>query len=149
LTPKKKRPVARQPLPGKQKTPRVSQCEHCGYPDSSRPVWLLGVLDMEGRWGWSRINRGLFETVHERLRNFETMTWTAIQQGDSHFVPCSDIIKDARDRLAEIEQDDIDDLFSLRVQGRIRVWGIRDGAALKLLWLDPEHEVCPSLKKNT
>lgn len=127
----------------------MSRCEHCGFPDSARPVWLVSSLDMEGRWGWHNIDRGLFEKVHDRLKSFETMSWTAIEQADCHFISCTDIVRDAQTRLVELQQDDIDDLFSLRVQGRIRVWGIRDGSALKLLWLDPDHEVCPSTKKNT
>ena len=122
----KKRPLAEYPPSGKQKTPRATRCDQCGYPDSSRPVWLVSLLDMGGKWGWGQMDHGLFQTVHERLKNFETMTWTAIQQADSHSVPCTDIIKEAQARLVEIQQDDIDDLFSLRVQGRLRVWGIRD-----------------------
>ncbi len=33
--------------------------------------------------------------------------------------------------------------------GKQRIWGIKDRNILKVLWWDPDHEVCPSLKKYT
>ena len=35
-------------------------------------------------------------------------------------------------------------LFSVRLTGRIRLWGLRDVSILRVLWWDPEHTVCPS-----
>jgi hypothetical protein len=57
------------------------------------------------------------------------------------------IIGEAQRRLVAIAQDDIDDLFSLHLGGKPRVWGVRDGSVLRLLWWDPEHEICPSLPR--
>jgi len=36
-----------------------------------------------------------------------------------------------------------DDLFSLRLEGDMRIWGIRLGRVLQLVWYDPRHEVYP------
>ncbi|RKZ46349.1 MAG: hypothetical protein DRR00_24365, partial [Candidatus Parabeggiatoa sp. nov. 3] len=52
-------------------------------------------------------------------------------------------------RLAEIHQDDIDELFSLRLSGKERLWGILDNHILKILWWDANHDVWPSKKKHT
>lgn len=55
----------------------------------------------------------------------------------------------ARKRLSQIGQGDLDELTSLSLTGTQRVWGIRDVGVLTVLWWDPDHLVCPSLKKHT
>ncbi len=50
---------------------------------------------------------------------------------------------EARQRLVELRQDDVDELFSLRMTGRRRVWGFREANVLRFLWWDPDHQVCP------
>ena len=87
--------------------------------------------------------------VLTRLKPLETMPWREITNTGSHPIDVSAIIKEARERLAEIGQDDTDQLYSLRVEGALRIWGIRDGRVLKILWYDPEHAICPSPKKGT
>jgi len=77
------------------------------------------------------------------------MTWKDIICHGSHQCSKHRMSKDARDRLKEIRQDDIDELFSLRLTGKRRVWGIKVGRVLNFLWFDPKHLVCPSPKKNT
>ena len=52
-------------------------------------------------------------------------------------------------RLVEIKQDDLSQLFSLRISAKCRVWGILDGRVFKVLWYDPKHEVYPSTKGHT
>lgn len=96
------------------------------------------------------MDHGTLLEVMERLGNFEGMTWTEIEQSTgSHPISKNLLIKSAQDRLIEIKQDDVDELFSLRVNGKARIWGIREEHVLRVLWWDPEHQVCPSEKKNT
>jgi hypothetical protein len=78
----------------------------------------------------------------------ESMTWGEVEgKTGSRFVEVTAIEGDAQRRLVEIGKDEQARLFSLRITGRIRLWGIRDIAILRVLWWDPEHSVCPSLKK--
>ena len=78
------------------------------------------------------------------------MTWQEILESRQHHpIEINRLCPAAQRRLAEISQDDIDDLISLRLGGRERIWGIRDGATLKLLWWDPDHQVCPATLKHT
>ena len=82
-----------------------------------------------------------------KLCNFESMTWSEIMRAsggrskgnNSHFVKVKSLTPDAKRRLAEIGQDDVSDLFSLRLSATERIYGIRDRRALKLLWYDPHH----------
>lgn len=87
------------------------------------------------------------DEMHEvltRLGSFETMTWREIDGPKSHGIPFGDLVKEARDRLEEIDQDDAAEYFSLRVNASARVWGIRDQHVLRILWWDPQHQVCAS-----
>ena len=80
------------------------------------------------------------------------MTWGEIlgKSGDKHHsIDVHRLSKTAQDRLREIRLDDIDDVISLRVTGQERIFGVRFGSVLRLLWWDPLHEVCPSQKKHT
>jgi len=81
------------------------------------------------------------------------MTWNEILITNKHqnhsSVSLDKLGKDALDRLRKIKQDDVEALVSLHLSGKERVWGIRQGEVLKVLWWDAEHLVCPSLKKHT
>jgi hypothetical protein len=49
--------------------------------------------------------------------------------------------------IAQFDRDEQARLFSLRITGKMRLWGIRDIETLRVLWWDPQHSVCPPLKK--
>jgi hypothetical protein len=59
------------------------------------------------------------------------------------------VIPDARKRLEQLRLDDTDELFSLRLNGQERLWGIRSNDIFSLLWWDPKHEICPAPLKYT
>jgi hypothetical protein len=45
------------------------------------------------------------------------------------------------ENLTEIDRDDLDHLWGIRLTGTERVWGMLDGAVFSLLWWDPDHLV--------
>jgi hypothetical protein len=84
----------------------------------------------------------------EKLKSAESMTWQEhVSSGRSHNVETHKLCDGARRRLRDIELDDLEGLFSLRLTGKERIWGIRTGGVLRVMWWDPEHQVCPSLKR--
>ena len=109
------------------------------------------MLDTDGPWGWKSCTDSHFwNVIFGKARSFETMTWTDILRGgNNHQIKVNQICLEAQKRLAEIRQDDIDDLYSFGLMGKPRLWGIRDGRIFKVLWWDPEHTICPSYKKHT
>lgn len=116
------------------------------------PVWRLQHLDLEhSKWGWKKITGKDFDDILEKLRKYETMTWGAIYNDKKrdHDVDINKLIKEAKKRLEELGLDDTDHLLRLRLEGRKRIWGIRDRYIFKILWWDPEHTVCISKKKHT
>jgi hypothetical protein len=145
--------MAKQPfskeIPSEKKYPRGGE-KADKIPDLIS--WHIRIADKYGSWAWNQDN-GLtlekFESILSKMSNFETMKWSEILNRNNHAISISDIIPEARRRLKEIRQDDVDELISLNLNGKKRVWGIRDQNILKILWWDPNHTVCPSLKRYT
>jgi hypothetical protein len=119
-------------------------------PRARSPVWAFRIVDLGGPWCWSVLGGAVLAEVLARFRDLESMTWEQIDgPTGSHGVELASLCRQAQQRLSTIHQDDASELFSLRITGRRRVWGILDEHVLRLLWWDPEHQVCPSLKKHT
>ena len=111
--------------------------------------WRTSNADHDGPFGWEATTiRHLLEEIVPKLHHFETMTWSQIEGANSHFVAFEDLCKEARDRLGTLDMENIENLFSLRLSGRERVWGHREGETFQVLWWDPEHLVCPKSQKR-
>lgn len=93
---------------------------------------------------------GIYE-IGEKLKSYESRRWSEFTQSKKrdHSVPVHRLITDARKRLVELRQDDLDELWRFRFGAKQRLWGIRRGSRFLVLWWDPEHMVCPSQKKHT
>ena len=58
-------------------------------------------------------------------------------------VQVGDLCEKARNRLIDLKLDDNDELYSLRLEGTIRIYGIRKENYLDIIWVDLNHEVYP------
>jgi hypothetical protein len=118
--------------------------------EGSPLAWRFSGCDKGGPFSWAALAHGEpFKEVIDRLHEFEMKSWDEIIETGSHPVEVYKCEKSARDRLADIKQDDIDELMSFRISGKKRVWCIKDGNIMRVLWWDPTHTVCPSLKKHS
>ena len=142
-----------------QNTPRYKEKIGSAYPrTASNPnqfleekiSWKVNSLDFDGTHGWNRLEdiKVLYLQVVTRMKLFEAMTWQEIIDTGSHPINVADIIKEAQKRLDALGIYE-DQLFSFRITGKKRMWGIRDRHIFKILWWDPDHKICPSPKKNT
>jgi hypothetical protein len=114
------------------------------------PAWRVSILQVANSFGWHNATASELLMVRDRLAAFETMTWFEIlikAKHQNHHVNVTELCKDARDRLVALKQDDVDQLLSLRLTGAGRIWGMLEGPVMKILWWDPHHAICPSLKK--
>lgn len=116
--------------------------------DRETIVWRFSSVDKDGPWGWRTAAAGVWwSSIFPKLQNFETMTWAAImaasggrRRGTNHHpVKVEKLTRQAKNRLEQICQDDVDELFSLRLTQTQRIYGIRDRRALRLLWFDRHH----------
>jgi hypothetical protein len=149
----RKRPKTAVPL-ADQKQPRYQHAPEGGKSprlatepathNHERISWHLGALDLDGPFCPKRIGEPSLADVVDKLRSFETMTWSEIIGKKHHPIPFSGLRSAAQDRLRELKLDDIDTLMSLRFTGACRVLGIRDKAVLRVLWWDPDHGAADS-----
>ena len=102
-----------------------------------------GIAGIEGDWSEATV-----EEIASIFRSHESMTWQDILKrthhdgkSASHFVKVTDLKKAAQDRLLELKLDEWERVFSLRVTGKGRLWGIREGRYFFLLWSDPKHKI--------
>ena len=113
--------------------------------------WRFSDPDMNGPWGWEKASVGeILGEIIPKLHDYESMTWAAMDGASgSHSIELDKLCKEAQERLSELGRGEQGQLFSLRITGERRVWGVKDVAILRVLWWDPKHEVCPSIKKHT
>ncbi len=114
----------------------------------TKPSWRFSTVDKNGPFSWP-IGTDKELDIVGRLHNFDSMEWAEIEGPNNHFIEISKLSTEAKNRLKEIQQDDVDQVFSLRLKGKPRIICIRDRNIAKLLWFDPDHKVCPSKKKHT
>jgi hypothetical protein len=141
-SPKKSPVVAWEPEP--RKVPRAAIT--IGSHHHLRPSWRVASIELVGPYGWHSISGETLLYVREKLAHFETMTWSEILvtgKKRNHSIKVSAITAAARERLEAIGLA-LDEVVSLRLAGKERVFGYLDNGVLVLLWWDPNHQVCPS-----
>lgn len=100
-------------------------------------------------FGWHALDGHKLKNIRERLSQFETMTWSEVlvkAKKQNHSIKVSSICTAAQQRLEALGLGVLEDVVSLRLSARERVYGYLENGVLVLLWWDPNHEICPSLK---
>lgn len=132
-----------------------------GDPDSIYglfPSWGFAACDLEGPWGFckERLEQEFWMTIFPKLREFETMTWGEILlkgKKQNHSIEVEALNKVARDRLTQLGIE-AEAVYSLRLNGTIRLYGFMTGPVYSILWFDNKHGdnsncVCRSKLKHT
>ena len=116
------------------------------------PVWAFARCDKER---WSLINDEYCSSVIAKLADYEGMTWQNIQSSsggkrrgtNNHFINIANLCVDAQKRACEMKIDEVtDQLFSLRLSGKERLFGILTLGVFYAVWYDKDHEICPVSK---
>lgn len=121
-------------------------------PDSyfdQKPSWNFSKCDLE-HTKWTIRNSDIFFEIIPKLISFEQRKWGDIisDKKHNHWISYEKLSKEAQDRLIEIKLY-YDALFSLRLTGTMRLFGYIENGIFYIIWYDPNHEVCPALKKHT
>ncbi len=113
-------------------------------------TWRFSHADKDGPFAWSALaDADEHKKIIERLAALETMEENDLRESGCHPIELHQLSKDAQDRLSQIRHDDLDSLYSLRIDGKTRIFCIHHGSIMRVLWYDPNHLVCPSVKKHT
>lgn len=116
---------------------------------STKPVWRFSTVDKTGPFKWP-VGKAEELEIIKQLHNFDSMEWEEIKGASHHFINVSDLSNIAINQLKSISQDDIEQIFSFRISAKQRIFCLPlDRGIARLLWYDPNHEVCPSKKKHT
>lgn len=121
-------------------------------PDSyyrKSPVWSFRLLDNNYmKWGFVH-TKDINLTIISKLQEYEGMTWGEVIKAtggrshgnNNHFENVSDLIPEARQRWKDLKLEEYDRVFSLRLTGEQRLYGILDNGTFKIIWFDQKHEI--------
>ena len=113
-------------------------------------AWRFNAVDKGGPFAWTNLSDpSEYKSLIEKLAAFETMSEAELGSCGCHFIDVTDLCKEAQRRLVEIDLDDLDEIFSIRINGKVRIHCVHRPQYMRVLWYDPEHKVCPSPKKYT
>ena len=103
------------------------------------------MLEFCPPFGWHEVTLSEVTAIQKRLAAFESMTWKEIlhqSNDDHHFIPVEKLCGPAQERLALIAPD-VDEVMSLRIAKKRRVYGIMDQEVCQIVFWDPLHLVYP------
>lgn len=146
----KKAKIFGQPSGGKQ----AIIIESVQSQDEKFPSWRFNRWDKE--FPKSHCPSQTIQGIFERLSSCEGLTWREIKSAsggktrgtNSHYLKVEDLDPKVKNR-AKVIHLDVDEVFSLRIDGRHRIFGILEEGVFHIIWDDPEHEICKSNKKHT
>lgn len=126
--------------------------------ENKNVLWAFDNIDRGGDFSFD-INRKDFnhKLILDKMMEYGTMTWNEVSKqthdnGKSkhHSINYDALSKQAMNRIiAKQLTQDSDLLYSFALQNKLRVFGIRKNEIFHVLWYDPKHQVCPSVKKHT
>ena len=99
----------------------------------------------------------LDDFIKKCVNNFASMAWSEVERAKKshHDIPIENINRYYQERLSDLidkgilQSDYPEKLFGFRLEGKKRIYGIREGARFHVIWFDPEHDVVPSKLKHT
>lgn len=117
--------------------------------DSECITYRFDLIDHEGPWPLAGAADELAEVLR-KLAQFESVKFEELSgRRGAKLIPLANLAARAQSRLLEIALDDVPGLWELHLDGKGRVWGHREGSVMHIVWWDPQHQVCPSKKRNT
>jgi len=122
-------------------------------PDSyltKKPVWRFSDFDWDSEWGYASCScriQNIRNHIEKHLASFETMTWNEILKAsggrssgnNSHHIEKNKFKASVQKRLNE-NKILSDTLFSLRLDAGTRLYGVREGRCLRIVFFDPFHK---------
>ena len=146
-----KRPIAGEPVRG-GKRPAIAPDRGVEDQRGATFSWGFQNLDHGGPWSWFALEGQAQRDVIGKLAEMEKRTWgEAAGSGSAGACKSVDIpsipTREAHDRLLELDLDEYDHIWEIRLTGRQRIWGIRVQNVFRIVWWDPEHEVWPSSRR--
>lgn len=138
--------------PAQEKQPETSKSIHADKSlDGKNFSWSFAHADLNNnyKYGWAKVKIStLLKEIIPKLQERESAKWLDLTgKKKSHFVDTSPELGKQLDKLKM--DSSLPKLFSLRLGGSKRIYGIVESSIFYILWWDPKHELYPTEKKNT
>lgn len=118
--------------------------------DRKKLVWDLNSVDKNGLFCFDTSRKDFScEKVLNFMLTAGNRTWYEIKtethdksgKSKNHFLSYNSITQRGKERISALSLDEqTDSIFSLRLDNKIRIIGIRDGEKFIVKWYDPNHE---------
>jgi hypothetical protein len=133
--------------PDSQKKARIAE-----NPDSfnnRKAAWHLGRIQMAAPYGWQELTLKEVDYIRSKLALFEKNTWNQIFVEDkkrNHPIEVSALKCIEAKRWMKQNMPDQPTLWTLRLAGAERIWGIYSEGAYQILFWDPKHLIYPTAR---
>ena len=116
---------------------------------SLKAAWRVNKIQMADPYGWHDMDSQTLGYIRGKLSAFESMTWNEIftvAKKQNHSISVESLkCRDAK-RWMQENMPDQTELWTLRLSGKERIWGVfAEGAYLIVFW-DPNHKIMPTLQ---
>jgi hypothetical protein len=135
---KSKQPAIKE-QPSRAKTPAA-----VAVPDynDTKACWRIGKLRMADPYGWHVVNPAEVARIRIKLATLEANTWQEIFIRDARFnhrIPANELKCPTARKWMKDNMPDQPYLWTLRLSGAERVWGIFSDGAYQIVFWDPDH----------
>lgn len=124
--------------------------------DGMKIAWCFDMVDKNGPFSFVP-ERPDFDcqNILNKLISLSSMTWADLKKGthdkgkSKHHVLSPDkLSSEAMKRVKALNlEEEQDRIFSLALENRLRIIGVRENEKFHVIWYDPKHKFCPSNKK--
>jgi hypothetical protein len=115
--------------------------------DKETIAWQFHRMDVDHQhWGWN-LPANQWREILKSLKVFEGLTWAKLKETSGgrrhgtnhHSLGIEELSINAKNRIVELGLEQYDKIFSLRMAATLRLYGIREGRVMRLIWRDPHH----------
>lgn len=115
-----------------------------------KAAWRLNRIQMSDQYGWHELSLEKVRYIQSKLSEFERKTWTEIfvkEKHRNHPISVADLKCPEARKWMKDNMPDYDQLWTLRLSGAERIWGVfGEGVYLAVFW-DPNHLIWETPKK--
>jgi hypothetical protein len=124
--------------------------------ENCKQIWIFDSVDRDGDFRFTVDHIGnKCKDVLDKVIHYSALTWAEIKKethgskGKSkhHFLTrggLDRLSEEARERIERLKlEEDVDNIFSMRFDGKTRVIGLRKDQHFVVKWFDPEHKFYP------
>lgn len=147
---RKSKKTAKAPEAANLASPNAKQAQFRDVVDPNNIYWSFTLFDPDIEFPSGNVDES-FCGIATKFKDTERRTWSDIMnsQDRDHPIDAEQLAGFAQQRLIDLRFEEYDPLWSIRFTSKCRLWGFKDGNILNVIWLDPNHEICPSNKKGT